>query len=75
MTPTRTKDTRLKREARAAAKGRGHDMTPFRAVPSRRIYDAHCRTCRASMTVEPWPAPNGIEISGGAVALQCTGES
>ena len=77
VTGSRTKDSRLKRNARATARRRGHDMTPFRAdsCVGRRVYDSSCKRCGADMRVTTWPLANEIEISGAAVALNCTKES
>ena len=35
------------------------------------VYIAKCRTCGRQVAVYPWPAPNGCEIVGEAVALNC----
>jgi len=74
MTGTRTKDTRLRREARKAAVGRGHDMAPFRKLnlaSGGKVWRAECRCCNAWVDVTPWPMPNDIEIGGPAVSLLC----
>lgn len=68
-----TKDNRLKRRARYIALWRGHDMSRFqRVVTERREYDAKCVRCGMETRVCAWPMPNDIEVSGEAVALNCT---
>lgn len=68
---------RLKREARDAATWRGHRLTPFRTWAWRdattRPTRAHadCRDCGRGVTVDVAPAPNGIDIGGAAVAVNC----
>jgi hypothetical protein len=60
----------LKIEALDATDYRGHSMskwtsqTPFRA-------SATCQKCGMDVTVDAKPGPNGAEISGKAVALNC----
>ena len=71
MGETRTKDNRLRRQARATAAARGHDMAPFRKLNGRRMWRCACRTCGAYVDVTTWPMPNEIEIGGTAVALHC----
>lgn len=48
----------LKKEAKDAARWRGHD-------------GAICVKCDAGVWVDTDPPPNGIDIYGGAVALNC----
>jgi hypothetical protein len=62
----------LEREALEAAKWRGHSMGPWR------IRDfcwgtafSVCRVCGAEVQVDPNPAPNGSDISGDAVSVNC----
>jgi hypothetical protein len=70
---TRTRDNRLKREARSSALWRGHDMSRFHATArGARIYDSRCLDCGMESRVVVWPMPNETEISGRAVSLNCT---
>ena len=65
---------RLRREAREACKWREHDMAPFKANGNWRPYSAQtstCRKCGKSVSVDAYPAPNGVGIGGEAVALNC----
>jgi hypothetical protein len=61
---------RLSREARAAARWRGHDLTHFRPIDTHH-WRAQCRNCPADVDVNLHPLPNEIDISGEAVALNC----
>jgi len=71
---------RLRKEALEACKFRGHEMTRFdRTV----CYDLStgetvretglslCHVCGRAVMVDTRPLPNGIDISGEAVALNC----
>lgn len=64
----------LKREASKSARFRGHRLS-WRNVYGRadgpKSQSATCRKCGAGLTVEQSPAPNGIEIGGPAVAVNC----
>lgn len=66
--PTRL--VRLKREARKAAKRRGHRLGRFGTKGGRRPATASClnKGCSALVTVEPY---RGYEIVGDAVAVDC----
>jgi hypothetical protein len=66
-----TKIDRLKKEARESAMQRDHTMTQFERVESAVLYYSECKKCYAGVWVEPNPPPNGIEIAGPAVALNC----
>lgn len=68
MTSLRT----LKREARESATWRGHSLSRFHTyTTAERRAVAHCRNCPASVVVDCYPAPNGIDIGGDAVAVNC----
>lgn len=62
-------------DARDAAKYRGHDMCAWSIVgplmDGTREYHSACRICGAYVRVRPDPAPNGIDVGGTAVALNC----
>ena len=58
----------LKREAGRAARQRGHAIRWFRALTGATWQGGGCR-CGAYIHVEQMPAPNGVEISGDAVAV------
>lgn len=69
---------RLKTEARATCKARGHEMTPFRlaiGVSKREWYASECKVCNAWVFVINNPMPNETEISGPALAENCPGRS
>ena len=65
-----TKMRRLKIEAWASATRRGHDMAHFTTL-SGHLAEAICRDCGAYVQVDTNPAPNGIDIGGTAVAINC----
>lgn len=63
-----------KTAVRDAAKWRGHDMSAWiivRLQDGTREHHTACRICGAYARCAPWPAPNGIDIYGTAVALNC----
>ena len=63
----------LKREAAEAARFRGHVLrwgADFQGRGAGRASTGSCR-CGAWASVEQTPAPNGIEVSGPAVAVSC----
>jgi hypothetical protein len=62
---------RLKREAREACEWRGHTMSRYRLSDFWRKPYAKCKVCGASVHVDDRPPPNGIDIAGPAVALNC----
>lgn len=63
----------LKREAKEACEWRDHDMKRFREGSFwKNQYFSECRNCGMTVSVRPRPAPNQIEISGQAVAVNCT---
>ena len=69
------KSERLKSEARAAATWHGHKLGRFYPVtpygPDRPVFHAACARCGAYVQVMTRPHPNGIEVSGPAVAIGC----
>lgn len=62
---------RLKKEVKEAAKFRGHKMGKFRTWKYSKIAMSVCNTCNRCVVVDLKPLPNGIEIGGEAVALNC----
>jgi hypothetical protein len=67
-----TKMDRLKKSARESFRFRGHKGTPWISV-GRGAVSLHCDKCGAYVLCETNPPPNGVEIGGDAVALNCTG--
>jgi hypothetical protein len=65
--------TDLKSEAQKAAAWRGHHLAAWYTDVSRGLATSHCATtgCQAWVRVENRPSPNGIEIGGSAVAVNC----
>jgi len=61
---------RLRKEALESCKFRGHKMRPFDRT-SRHWWYSECHICGKHVLVNDNPTPNGIEISGEAVALSC----
>lgn len=61
---------RLRLEALESCQFRGHKMRPF-SRKYRHWWDSKCKICGKAVCVNDDPAPNGIEISGEAVALNC----
>lgn len=62
----------LEQSAMEAAINRGHRMTPFATLyEQRHIAESVCEKCEAYVQVNAKPAPNGIDIGGTAVALNC----
>ena len=62
----------LKTEAKSAATWRGHHMKRFETVNGHAATSV-CRWCSMGIYVDAKPAPNGIDIGGEAVALNCEG--
>ena len=67
--------TLLKIEAQCAVKFRGHNLNRWSSsfdIKGNQIKaDAHCKHCGMAVFVNSRPAPNDIDISGEAVALNC----
>ena len=61
----------LEREALEAAQWRGHSMSGWRIRDFWGTAFSVCLVCGAEVQVDPNPAPNGIDISGDAVAVNC----
>lgn len=61
---------RLKASAKRSCELRGHNMSRFRKMGFWSNC-AECQTCKATVCVDVKPAPNGIDIGGNAVALNC----
>ncbi len=70
MAKVSSKFAKLKSEALEACKFRGHDMTHWTEIHPG-IATATCNHCEAFVSVCLNPSPNGIDISGEAVALNC----
>lgn len=64
------KQDRLQKEALESCKFRGHEMTIFTRYGNSAAV-SHCVHCLKNVYVDTNPSPNGIEISGEAVALTC----
>lgn len=61
-------------QAREAATWRGHHMGRFKTVEltHRRTYKrSACAVCGMEVDIDTYPPPNGIDIAGPAVALNC----
>lgn len=72
------KINRLQREALESCKFRGHDMKKFQHRKNGRMDGGFaelsfsvCKKCGMEVHCDTHPAPNGIDISGEAVALHC----
>lgn len=61
---------KLKASALESAKWRGHRMTNF-SMNSPTSGHAFCLECPAMAFVDSKPGPNGIDVSGEAVAINC----
>ena len=71
-----TKLRRLINEAKESCEFRRHKMKQFERHdywPTVRY--SHCSICDKQVVVNSCPQPNGIEIGGKAVALNCGGEN
>jgi ABC-type ATPase with predicted acetyltransferase domain len=64
---------RLRREALEACLFRKHTMERFYHFSDRPhpIAISKCKTCGMGITIKTAPPPNGIDIGGEAVALDC----
>lgn len=58
----------LKEEALESAEWRGHDMGGWNSY---KAPYCECVKCGAFVQVDSSPAPNGIDIGGDAVAINC----
>ena len=61
---------RLKIEAEAGARARGHALGRWLQL-SPRSMEATCKLCGRGVTINARPAPNGIDIGGSACGLNC----
>lgn len=63
----------LKKKAQQATAWRGHRMKwgPVYGTPTTQSQNAECRDCAAVVSIHEMPAPNGIDIGGSAVAINC----
>lgn len=62
--------TDLKLSATSGGIARGHSLGEWtRSVDGK--LTACCANCNRTITVDPHPAPNGVEISGAACAIDC----
>ena len=61
---------RLRREALEGCSWRGHHMRPFARL-GKTSRNAICQTCHMEVVIDSKPAPNGIDIGGEAIALNC----
>ena len=67
---------RLKKSALESCKHRGHSMSKFkRGIYWSNVHFSKCKLCSMQVAVDPHPAPNGIDIGGEAVALDCKGKA
>ena len=64
----------LEQPARQSAELRGHKLSDFATgYGSRKTFsEAYCVKCSMVVGVDVRPQPNGIEIGGTAIALNCT---
>ncbi len=63
---------RLRKQARETAHNRGHKLLRFLpAVHITNVSSTLCENCGMAVTINSRPPPNGIDISGRAVALNC----
>ena len=71
---------KLRRSALESAAWRGHQMGRFehyhgtwlgQRLPNRHAGTAKCKICGAYASFNTYPPPNGIDIGGDAVALNC----
>ena len=65
-----TKLAKLKASARQSAVSRGHPLSNFKKVGPH-TYGAGCPKCGVWVQIDTDPPPNGIDISGPAVARNC----
>jgi len=70
-----TKLDALRKSARECAKWRGHELSRFSPAEvqstGRQQSFTSCLECGAMAVVDTQPLPNGIDISGRAVAVGC----
>lgn len=61
---------RLRKSALESCSYRGHKMQPFRRK-HRHWWVSECKVCGKTVVINDIPAPNEIDVSGEAVALNC----
>ena len=63
----------LRNEAQEAAKRRGHWIKWLHPFFGERtsIQDGKCRVCGAPVQIDVSPLPNGIDMGGEALAMNC----
>jgi len=61
----------LKRESIESCEYRGHKMGAWTDGPHSLTSECQCTVCNAWVAVETKPLPNGIDIGGTAVAVNC----
>lgn len=64
----------LRKQAQQSTRARGHRMTwgqPYGPAGGPKSQHGCCRHCRAYAWLAERPAPNGIGVSGLAVAVNC----
>lgn len=74
-----TRAVKLKREALASCRSRGHIIRPFKDLGRKGIdapfyqgvFVSSCRICGRQVVVRLKPKPNEIDIGGEAVAMGC----
>ena len=54
-----------------SCKLRGHKMGGLQLDSTKKVYHYMCEKCGKSVFIDKKPAPNSIDISGEAVALDC----
>lgn len=64
---------RLQEDATSSAEWRGHRLGSWQST-SEGVAHADCQACEAGVTVNVKPPPNGIDIVGSAVAVNCPRE-
>lgn len=69
---SKTKLNRLRYEALRACRFRGHTIYRMKDSPDKKSAIGFCKECGRQVTVTCNPPPNGIEIMGEAVAVDCT---
>jgi hypothetical protein len=65
---------RLRKDARKSAKARGHQLgkfSPLAGLGWNISSYSSCVVCGREVSVSPTPPPNGIDISGEALAVGC----
>lgn len=62
----------LEQSALDSAQFRGHKMSTFQRIIETTRSESVCSDCEAYVQVDTRPAPNGIDIGGTAIALNCT---